>query len=85
MKTVHVHYYAILREWVGRETETRETEAPDAKTFFEELGRKHQWSFNAKRFKVAINEEFLPWETSLNDGDHVALIPPVAGGAPCSS
>jgi len=28
----------------------------------------------------AIDEEFVPWEHALSDGDEVALIPPVSGG-----
>ncbi len=29
---------------------------------------------------VAVNQEYVPPDTPLRDGDEVALIPPVAGG-----
>jgi len=29
---------------------------------------------------VAVNQQYVPLDTSLNEGDEVALIPPVAGG-----
>lgn len=29
---------------------------------------------------VAVNEEYVPGERALSDGDVVALIPPVSGG-----
>jgi molybdopterin synthase catalytic subunit len=29
----------------------------------------------------AVDEEFVPWEHPLRDGDDVALVPPVSGGA----
>lgn len=31
---------------------------------------------------VAINQEFAPVESRLKDGDEIALLPPVSGGAP---
>ena len=30
--------------------------------------------------RLAINQEYQPWETLLRDGDELALIPPVSGG-----
>ena len=28
----------------------------------------------------AVNDEFVDWSTTLNDGDKLVFIPPVAGG-----
>src|SRR4051794_26677505 len=33
---------------------------------------------------TAINQEFAPAESRLKDGDEIALLPPVSGGAPDS-
>jgi sulfur-carrier protein len=32
------------------------------------------------RLAFAVNEEYVPANTLLNDGDELALIPPVSGG-----
>jgi molybdopterin converting factor subunit 1 len=33
-----------------------------------------------RRAAVAVNREYAPRDTTLNDGDELALIPPVSGG-----
>ena len=30
--------------------------------------------------RLAVNQEYQPWETPLRDGDELGLIPPVSGG-----
>ena len=30
--------------------------------------------------RLAVNQEYQPWEASLSDGDELGLIPPVSGG-----
>ena len=30
--------------------------------------------------RLAINQEYQPWEAPLHDGDELGLIPPVSGG-----
>ena len=30
--------------------------------------------------RLAVNQEYRPWETPLRDGDEIGLIPPVSGG-----
>ena len=36
---------------------------------------------DAERIVAAVNEEYSKHETKLVDGDTIALIPPVSGGA----
>jgi molybdopterin converting factor subunit 1 len=80
MKTIHIRYYAILREQAGRSEESLTTTASTAAQVFDELKSRYPFTLNAQQLKVAINTEFRDWQTSLNDGDQLVFIPPVAGG-----
>jgi molybdopterin synthase sulfur carrier subunit len=78
--SVHMHYYAILKERRGCAQEQLQTTARTGRELYDELSRHHGWTFPRDRFRLAINDEFRDWNTPLQDGDRVALIPPVAGG-----
>ncbi len=80
MKTVHLHYFALLREQRGLSTETLTTDAADAAALYEELRARHGFTLPAARLRVAVNDTFAPWPAPLADNDTVAFIPPVAGG-----
>jgi molybdopterin synthase sulfur carrier subunit len=80
VKTVHVRYFAVLREQRGLEEERIETEAVSAAELYEELRGRHRFSLPADRLRVAINDDFAPWTALVNDGDELVFIPPVAGG-----
>ena len=80
MKTLHVRYFAILREQRGVSEEKLQTTAPDAATLYAELAAAHNFTLPVNRLRAAINGDFAPWPAPLNDGDEVVFIPPVAGG-----
>lgn len=80
MKTVHVHYYAVLREQAGRSTEELATSAATPAELYEELRTRHGLALPRDMLRVAINEEFGEWSRPLQSGDRVVFIPPVAGG-----
>ena len=80
MKTIHVQYFALLREQRGLDREAVQTVAPTPRALYAELQQRHQFSLHPDRLRVACNESFVEWEASLNDGDTVVFIPPVAGG-----
>ena len=79
-KTIHLEYYAILREQRGVKAEDVETSAHTAIQLYAELQKKHNLRLPTSIIKVAINEEFSGWNTEINSGDRVVFIPPVAGG-----
>lgn len=79
-RTVHVQYFAVLREQAGRGNETLATGSRTAAELYEELRGRHGLSLPAAMLKVAVNEEFAAWDRPLADGDRVVYIPPVAGG-----
>lgn len=76
---IQVEYFAVLREHVGRGTESWDTAAGTVADLYRELDARHGFPA-VGRLKVAVNDEFRDWETPLADGDHVVFIPPVAGG-----
>lgn len=79
-RMIHVQYYALLREQAGRSEESLETSARTPADLYRELQARHPFKLTTTQLKVAINSEFADWQASLNDGDTVVFIPPVAGG-----
>jgi molybdopterin synthase catalytic subunit len=80
---VRILYFAVVRERLGCDSEEIDlapgTTAADLLT---ELERRHPALASLRgALKIAVNEEFASLDRALGDGDTVALIPPVAGGA----
>ena len=57
-----------------------ETGAATAAELFDELAARHGLALAREAMRVAINDEFGDWQHSLQSGDRVVFIPPVAGG-----
>jgi molybdopterin converting factor small subunit len=79
MKTIRIEYFALLREHAGCDNESRDTAAGTAGELFTELSEQYAFP-KLSSVKVAINDEFSPWDAELHEGDSVVFIPPVAGG-----
>jgi molybdopterin converting factor subunit 1 len=80
MKKVHVLYFAQLREQRGLAEEDLMTGAVSVSALYADLATRHGFSLGPARLRAVVNETFVPWETTLADGDSIAFIPPVAGG-----
>lgn len=80
MKTIHLQYFALLREQAGTASETVSTEATNAAALYAERAAAHAFSLSAERLRVAINGEFGSFDAAIVDGDEVVFLPPVAGG-----
>ncbi len=78
--TLHLQYFAIFREQAGKRTETLNTQANTPALLYAELQQRYGFKLAATQLKVAINNAFCDWQQPLKSGDHVAFIPPVAGG-----
>jgi molybdopterin synthase sulfur carrier subunit len=78
--TVHVQYFAALREQARRGSETLETGARTAADLYDELCTRRGLTLPRSMLRVAVNEEFAAWDQPLAGGDRVVFIPPVAGG-----
>ncbi len=81
-----VLYFGIVRERIGLREES--VELPDPPTvagLLQALGQRYQEvEAAAGAIRVAVNQEYVDQAAPLCDGDEVAIIPPVSGGAPCS-
>jgi molybdopterin converting factor subunit 1 len=80
MTRLRVQYFAILRDQRGLAEESLSTGAGSAAELYEELRTRHGFTLAAGHLRAAVNEEFVPWNAALRDGDAVAFLPPVAGG-----
>lgn len=83
MAKVTVRYHALLREMTGRDFEL--LEFPErVLSGCEVLARltKQYGGFEklAVSLQVAVNEEIVPLNSSIHDGDTVDLLPPFGGG-----
>jgi molybdopterin converting factor subunit 1 len=80
MITVHVQYFAILREQRGATQETLTTSASTAAGLYDELRTRHRFTLPGDRVRAAVNDNFVRADAILKEGDRVVFIPPVAGG-----
>ena len=80
MKSIHVLYFALLREQRGLTEARLETSAATPAALYADLSALHSLSFPQDRLRVVVNESFADWNAELSDGDSVVFIPPVAGG-----
>jgi len=80
---VEVLYFAVVRERAGRETETFALAAgATVADLLVLLAQRHPALAGLeRRIQVAVNRQIVPPTSALADGDEVALIPPVSGGA----
>ena len=78
--TLHVQYFAILREQRGLTEEKLTTDATTPGALYEELRSRHAFTLPADCIRAAINGEFARSDSVLREGDAVVFIPPVAGG-----
>lgn len=79
-KTIHLHYFAILREQAGCSGETVITEASDAESLYVEMAQKHSFTLDISQVRVACMNQYCPTNTPLTDGMHLTFLPPVSGG-----
>ena len=80
MITLHVQYFAILREQRGLSQEKLATTAATPGALYDELRHRHHFTLPADRIRAAVNDTFVDSASSLHEGDRIVFIPPVAGG-----
>lgn len=78
--TVHLQYFAILREQRGADRETLTTQAATLRDLYETLAREHGFTLTTAQVRPAVNETVADWDRAIADGDRIVFLPPVAGG-----
>jgi MoaE-MoaD fusion protein len=85
---VTVRLFAMLRERAGADSvELELADGATATDAIDAVADRHGLGDLLQRLPiaVAVNREYAPGEQALDDGDEVALIPPVSGGATAES
>jgi molybdopterin synthase sulfur carrier subunit len=80
MISLHIQYFAILREQRGVSEEKLATNASTPAALYEELRARHHFTLPGNRVRAAVNDAFVDATAPLRDGDRIVFIPPVAGG-----
>jgi len=74
--TLTVCYFGLLAERRGLTEERITTAATTPAGLYAEL----ELGVSISGLRAAVNDEFVPWDHPLNDGDRIALLPPMSGG-----
>ena len=80
VKSLHVQYFAAIREATGLREETLESSAATAEDLYVEVAALHGLPFDRSLLRVARNDRMVPWSAPLRDGDTVVFLTPFAGG-----
>ena len=80
---VRTRLFARLRELAGTDAENVEVRAGSTVAdVYDALRKAHPGlDVNRESVRAAVNQEFADWDAVVADGDEVAFIPPVSGGA----
>ena len=76
-----VLFFALYKDLTGRDEEEYVLKSGSkVGDLINLVVEKHESMKGAKGMLIAINNAFVKFDTSLKDGDEVALLPPVSGG-----
>lgn len=76
---ITVLYFAGLKEQAGTAEETFDFAGREVQELLAAISHKYD-SFSQDVIHIAVNEEYVSPNEVLQEGDVVALIPPVSGG-----
>lgn len=76
--TVHIKYFASLRETIGRDSDELSVNGPMT---VEQVWLQSTNNMSPpEQLLVAVNQEYANFNNEVKDGDEVAFFPPVTGG-----
>lgn len=81
---IKIRYFAIVREAIGKTTETRELpEGATAGDLLADITRDvPRLAGLGRALMLMVNQEYVEPNVVLHDGDEFVIIPPVSGGSP---
>lgn len=83
---IRVRFFARLRELAGIETESLQlSPGSTLADVYAAVYRMHSGLPDRGSVRGAVNQELADWTMRISDGDEVAFIPPVSGGARCDT
>lgn len=79
---IRVKLFSVARDLAGFSEQTLDLgRSPRAGAVLEYLAEQHpEFSGWRSSIRLAVNQEYVSFDHSLNEGDEVAVIPPVSGG-----
>ena len=80
LASYHVCYFGLLAERRGLSEEHLQHPAATPIELYSSLNAAHRLGLSSEDFRVAVNDEFVAWNHPLQDGDRIALLPPMSGG-----
>ena len=80
MKSINIQYYALFRELAGKDFESIEVPFSSYKELYEMLSAQYKFKLPQEMIQLAVNDEFVSFDSSIVDRAKVVFIPPVAGG-----
>jgi molybdopterin converting factor subunit 1 len=79
--TITILFFGHYRDFVGDEMRLTVEQGATLQTLFAQLSASDaRFATLTQICRFAVNEEYASLETPLNDGDTVAVLPPMSGG-----
>ncbi len=75
-----IHYFGLLAERRGLAAETLCHPATTPAGLYQAIDAEHPLGMQTSDLRVAVNDEFVPWDHVLKNNDQVAFLPPMSGG-----
>ena len=80
MIKIQILFFGKLKESWNTNKLDIETESDNIEDLYLELLAMINDTPHKQSIKVAINDEFVTWDSSINNGDTIAFLPPASGG-----